>query len=109
MIGLDAVLEDIIARLERMEGRQLEIAAAVGIKETVDINDIARRIGCGKSTLYNCPWKLPNFGRSDFGDGVKRWRKATADAWYAFPEDQRRRDWESMSADERARAQGRAA
>lgn len=109
MIGIDVYFEAFSARLERMESRLEEIAAAVGIKDTVDINDLARRIGCGKSTLYNAPWKLPNFGRSDFGDGVKRWLRATADAWYADPEDEHRMAWEAMAPDERARVQGRAA
>ena len=109
MIGLDAVLEDIVSRLERIEARQLEIAAAVGIKDTVDINDLARRIGCGKSTLYKTPWELPNYGRPDFGEGVMRWWKATADAWYSKSTIERRAAWEAMSADERARVQGRAA
>lgn len=70
------------------------------------VKQLGARYRFAPSTASHCPWKLPNFGRRDVSQG---WKRETVAAWYARPEDERRREWEEMAPAKRRKAQGRAA
>jgi hypothetical protein len=72
------------------------------------VKDLAGRFSVSLSSLYNSPWRLPNFGKADVG-GPNRWWGRTCDAWYSEPEADRKRRWEAMGNDERRRAMGETA
>ena len=73
------------------------------------VSELASLQDCSPDTLYRCPWKLPRYGAPDMQGKRRLWLGATVRAWYARPEDERRREWESMSAAERRRAMGKSA
>lgn len=87
----DVLLRGIRADLE-------EIRAAVQAPALYTIADIARRTGMSAPCLRDTtrPWRLPNFGKPDWGDGTRRWLRASVEAWYARTEDSHRHDWEAM-------------
>ena len=89
--------------------RQGRFEKALGYREKYSIADLAERYGAKPDTLARAPWRLPNYGRADFGECPKYWWRETVDAWEAYGFENHRRDWETMSADDKRRVQGVAA
>lgn len=96
-------------RLARVEECLAAIMHKVGADEPLTVAEIAARQGLSAGSIYRTPWRLPNFGRPDYGEGVKRWRPETWEAWKLRPEYERRREWEEMTAKERREVMGRSA
>lgn len=109
--GEEGHLGLLIAEVAEMRATLGEVLAALPIPETLTTGDIAARRGCSKSWITSAthPWRLPNFGKADEGEGVRRWRRDTVRAWYASPtwEADHRAAWEAMPANAR-RAGGKA-
>lgn len=80
-----------------------KMIAAIYQERTLSIREIAERRGVAVSTLYDAPWRLPNFGQPDFNSTPRRWKLSTVDAWEAIPEATRRREWDTMPTQERKR------
>lgn len=109
--GAEGLLGLLIAEVAEMRATLGEVLAALPIPETMTTGDIAARRRCSKSWLTSPahPWRLPNFGLADEGEGVRRWRRETVRAWYESPtwEADHRAAWEAMPAAVR-RAGGKA-
>ena len=72
------------------------------------LKELAQGLGYSVQTLYNHPWKIPNYGKPDEGAHPGKWFYHTIMNWYAIPEDERRYNWESMSSKDRRSAMGKA-
>lgn len=103
--GAEGLLGLLIAEVAEMRATLSEVLAALPIPETLTTTDIANRRGCSYSWITSAihPWRLPNFGRADEGEGIRRWRRETVREWYASPtwEADRRAEWEAMTPAER--------
>jgi hypothetical protein len=75
------------------------------MRRLFSVKDLADRFSVSLSSLYNSPWRLPNFGKADV-TGPNRWWGRTCDTWYSEPEADRKRRWEAMGSAERRRAMG---
>lgn len=106
LAGQAMLLSEVIAMRELLG----EALAALPIPETMTTGDIAIRRGCsvGWITTITAPWRLPNFGKADEGEGVRRWRRETVRAWYASAtwEAERRQEWEDMTPAARRELRG---
>jgi len=65
------------------------------------IADIAKREGVSNSTIYREPWRLPNYGQSDFSTGRRRWKLRTYVQWIEKDDQTRERDWYNMRPQDR--------
>lgn len=83
-----------------------KILDRLGPEEPWTMIDCAEYQGCSPSSLYRCPWKVPGYGKADFGEGVKRWKPETARAFYSIPEAERKETWDRMSAEEKRECLG---
>jgi hypothetical protein len=95
-----AMLAEILSGIEELRQGYKEVLERLPIPETFNVTDIAVRRGCSRTWLLleTSPWRLPNFGRPDEGEGTRRWRRETVLAWYASAkwEAERRKEWEDM-------------
>ena len=95
----------ILAEVAEMRAILADVLAILPVPETMTTSDIARRRACsaGWLTAATSPWRLPNFGRADEGDGIRRWRRETVLDWYASAawETERRELWEKMTPQQR--------
>ena len=93
--------ESVAIRAEIAEVREMlaDLLALMPVSEMMSVPDIAHRRGASQKWLRLEPWRLPNFGKSDEGDGLRRWRRETVRAWYAPTnwEAVHRAEWEAMS------------
>jgi hypothetical protein len=96
----------LIRKLESIEKRLIDIEAKADLR-TYTLKQIAERYGHTVQTMYNCPWKKPNFGKSDVQEATPAWYHDTIVNWFARPEEERRFEWESMSNKERLQALGK--
>ncbi len=73
------------------------------IPGTLTIKDIASQCGMSVGTLYNDKYRhyLPNFGQSDYPDGLKRWNLKTVENWESIPIHERKTMWQNMKKKER--------
>ena len=101
---------NVVELLEKMDieirgiRRELnELRQALPVSETMTVSDIAKKLGVSTSTLYQRPWRLPNFGRATIDGTPRRWKRDEVFAWYERLDDERRTEWESMSQSEKAR------
>jgi hypothetical protein len=103
--ALEGLLGQLLAEVAEMRATLGEVLAALPIPETMTTGDIAARRGCSASWIVSAvhPWRLPNFGRPDEGEGVRRWRRETVREWYASPtwEADHRAEWKAMTPAER--------
>lgn len=99
-------LEYLIEQQERIAAELAEFTSTYALR-TVTIDELAEMHGCTAQTMRNCPWKLPRYGRADIGQAPRRWLMSTVRSWYARPEDERRAEWDAMSARERRAVLGR--
>ena len=104
--GLDP-LKYLIEMVESIKKELVELNTKADLR-TYTLKEIAKGFGYSVQTLYNKPWKVPNYGKSDEGASPSKWLYSTIVNWYAIPEDERRFKWESMSAKERRIAMGKA-
>lgn len=107
-LGWAAAIGEELARQGRIQDA---IISSMRVRESFTIDDLARRYHCHRSTLCggSMPWRLPNYGRPDFGESPKRWWIETVEAWEQVPEIEHREAWEAMSPAERRRILGMAA
>ena len=89
-------------KVDRIEKLFDEIAHYI-LPGTLGIKDIARNCGMAPMTLYNNKYRhyLPNFGKSDFPDGFRRWKRETVEEWEKIPVNERKAMWERMGRKER--------
>ena len=95
----------LLAQIATIRAELEEIRAAIPCREFYTVADIARRYGISETALSDNtrPWRLPCFGRPDWGESKRFWKRATVEEWYAKPEDTRRDEWEKMAPrDQRA-------
>ena len=99
---VEELLRESNKKIERMEMLLCEILSNV-TKGTVTVKDVSTRTGLSVSRLYNNNFRhyLPNFGKSDFPDGVIRWEMKTYEAWSNIPISKRKERWDNMSKAER--------
>lgn len=106
--AMGRIIEGLQDRFDRLERN-------IGIREKFTLDDLCRRYSgnpdkpLSRDTLTRAPWRLPNYGRSDFGEGRKYWFRETVEAWEAYGFERHREDWERMSAAEKRKALGVAA
>lgn len=85
-----------------------DILDRLPIPETYTVSDLATRRGCSVDwlSLSSAPWRLPNWGVPDEGEGKRRWRRETVLSWYASVkwEIERREEWEHMPPAQRRTA-----
>jgi hypothetical protein len=85
-----------------------DILDRLPIPETYTVPDLAVKRGVSASwlTATSAPWRLPNWGVPDEGEGKRRWRRETVLTWYASVtwETERREEWEHMTPTQRRTA-----
>jgi hypothetical protein len=74
-----------------------DLKNAIGVKDSFGVSDLARRWNVSESSLRSDPVRLPNYGRSDIGQGKKLWRRETVEAWEELSEEEHRDIWDRMS------------
>jgi hypothetical protein len=101
--GADLIgaLRYLIGAVDDLRRDVSQLRDASGIPRTYSVLDLSRRWGISTAALYQDPVKLPNFGRSDVGNGKKRWFHETVEAWEKRPEIERREQWERLTVKER--------
>jgi hypothetical protein len=98
---------DHLIALEESNAKRLEnLEQKIGARDSYTIDDLCKLYHCKRDRLTRAPWRLPNYGRSDFGASPKRWWRPTVEAWEAVSEEEHRADWERMSADKKREALG---
>ena len=101
-------VEDFDAMSAKMDGLSAKldmIAMSLGCSLVVKIADIARMEGLSRSQLCGKEaYLLPNFGRSDYPDGVKRWDMETWLKWRRIPIEERKRMYQTHLESERKKA-----
>ena len=81
-------LEDAFGDMKVVVGH---IMVALGIPLTVKVADVARMEGISRSQIAGKEaYLLPNFGVSQYPDGVKRWDLETYLSWRRIPVDRRK-------------------
>jgi hypothetical protein len=75
-------------------------------RKSLTIDDLAARYHVSRSSISERPWRMPNFGRADFGEVPRRWWLTTVERWEEVPEADRRERWELMSAKDKQQALG---
>ncbi len=105
---LSGAINFIVDRVLYLEQKlaQIENKDATKASDTLTVKDIMADQAVSRSLIDKSPWKLPNWGRSDFGMSPKRWRRETYIAWMETPEDERRAKWDAMGIQERRKARG---
>ena len=95
-------IENIEKRVIHIEKIVSELSQSL-LPKTFFIKDIARMCGMKPATLYNDKYRhyLPNFGKSDFPDGFRRWKRETVERWELIPVVERKAMWERMGRRER--------
>ncbi|GHV09433.1 hypothetical protein FACS189485_22020 [Spirochaetia bacterium] len=97
---MDNPFQLILDRLDQIENEVINT-------RVYTVKDIAKLQGYSAGNMYQCPWRLPNFGRPDIGDKPGKWLYRTVMDWLKIPEDERREKWDFMNSDERRKAMGR--
>ena len=89
-------------KIDRMEDIINQMSLFL-ISQTVDVKELSNLVGLKVSTLYNDAYRhyLPNFGKSDYPEGNKRWKRETVLNWEAIPIAERKAMWEGMSRKQR--------
>lgn len=77
-----------------------DLIAIIG-EPVLSISDIADREGISKSMLYREPWRMPNYGQSDFVTGRRRWKLQSYRDWVERDEEDREREWNLMTIEDR--------
>ena len=106
---LKAQIDFLTAQNKEILENQRILAEAISqnfATKTLDIKELAQRYGVHINTLYNNPWRMPNYGRSDFEFGKTRWRLSTVMEWEKKSAKQHEADWANMTVKERKKAQG---
>lgn len=103
---LNGALNFLITRVVRLEADIQAMKKGLCVSDVMTLADIAADQGIKASTLEKAPWKVPNFGRPDFGKRPGKWHRATYVVWMGTPEDERRATWDQMSCAERRKARG---
>jgi hypothetical protein len=103
MLGM---LNALAAEIISLRSDVAAIKGTIRIRESYTIEDLASRYHCSRSTFHSCPWRLPNFGRPDFGESPRRWWIETLETWEAVAESEHRDAWEMMSAGDRCKMLG---
>jgi predicted DNA-binding transcriptional regulator AlpA len=98
-----------IASLQRTVKETKKILSEIHKEETLTISEIAARRGVSRSSIYEHPWRLPNFGVPDFAARPRRWKLSTVLAWEAVDEDTHKAEWETMDGRTKARIRKRSA
>ncbi len=90
----------LMGELAELRGLLEGALALLPVRAFWTVADIATWTGMSETQLRDTaqPWRLPNYGRPDLGEGVRRWKAETVRAWYAIPERERRKAWEGMPA-----------
>lgn len=79
------------AKVDRLECLLEQISKHIKAPQVVTVADICSIEGVSKSQImYREAYLLPNFGESEYPDGVKRWNWTTYMSWREIPADQRR-------------------
>lgn len=82
-----------------------DILDRLPIPETYTVPDLAIKRGVSANWLSSpsAPWRLPNWGVPDEGEGKRRWRRETVLSWYASAkwEAERREEWEKLTPAQR--------
>lgn len=83
------------------------IRQAIGIPMTVRVADVARLEGISRSQICGKEaYLLPNFGVSQYPDGVKRWDLETYLSWRRIPVEKRKANYaEFLEAGRRKKVQ----
>ena len=95
-------IQALTKRIESMEKILVEISKGV-LPQTINMQGISRRCGLSVKCLYNNDYRyyLPNFGKSDYPDGIIRWDRETVEAWYSIDIEEHKRTWVTMARAER--------
>lgn len=104
ILGMLEYLNHRIDEVRESARKMIDLSAMTryGIEELAEVQELA------PCTVSRSPWKLPNFGRPDIMGKRRLWLGSTVRAWYERPEDERRAEWDAMSAAERRKAMGKA-
>lgn len=79
------------AKVDRLECLLEQISKHVRAPQVVTIADICSIEGVSKSQImYREAYLLPNFGISEYPEGVRRWNWETFMKWRALPVDKRK-------------------
>ena len=104
--GIEESLKYLVETVSRMEKDIIDLKSQVELR-VFTLKEIAAWLGFkSEQSLLNKPWMKPNFGRPDVGYHPRRWFYNTVINWYRVPEEERRRNWETMSSRERRKALG---
>lgn len=69
----------------------------IRVPETVSVSDIASMKGMSRTDLlYNKPYLLPDYGRSEFPVGKKRWTLQRYAEWEKIPLEERIAGWKAL-------------
>jgi hypothetical protein len=105
-MGIEDSIAYLVDAVKEIKEELIDLKTRADLK-AYTLKDLATGLGYSVQTLRNNPWKIPNYGRPDEGCNPGKWFYNTIKRWYAVPEEERRRKWESMSSRERREAQGR--
>jgi hypothetical protein len=103
--GFEKAIPEILRELWEMKRLLAETQMTATLK-TYSAAELAMCFGVSYMHLRHNPWTLPNYGRPDIGLKPGKWLFTTVLEWYAIPEDERKRRWETMGSHERRVAVG---
>lgn len=109
---LDAILSSLHVLSEenralRKSVHILQSSITASIDEKIlTIADLTVRYKIGQTALYSNPWRLPNFGVSDFDYGAKRWRMSTVLQWEEKSDKEHEIEWNALSVSQRKKIKG---
>ena len=94
-------MEDLVRIEKKIDilTEKIELMSSLAkVPETVSVADIAKLNGLSRTDIaYNKPYLLPDFGKSEFPVGKKRWTIEKYHAWEAIPLEKRKAEWERRS------------
>lgn len=92
-------LEDLKREVSDLKMLLLHLTKMMGLKQTVNVKDIADMEGVSVSSLRgNCRYLLPDFGVSQYPDGQDRWDNEKYLSWRAMDVNQKRRAFKEQQA-----------
>lgn len=71
------------------------IKEQLGEQEFFGVPYLAIVYGVAQSTVRNCAWLMPNFGKGDM-EHPRRWKLATIQKWLEITPEERKRQWANL-------------
>lgn len=92
-------LEALQKQISDLTALMLHLSKTMGLKQTVNVKDIADMEGVSVTSIRNnCRYLLPDFGVSQYPDGQDRWDIEKYLSWRAMDVTQKRRAYKEMQA-----------